>query len=67
MLTIGKSELKAISAICTNFSAVFLASLIIPAFTENFDFNNLPVLLLGLGFTLGSISLSLLFARKGKL
>ncbi len=67
MLTFNKSELKALSSLFTNFSAVFMASLIVPILTGNFDVTKLPVVLLGLALTIGTAFIAILFAKKGKL
>ena len=51
----------------TNFSEVFLASLVLPIFTEKFELVKLPVVLLGITITFICSYLSVLFAQIGKL
>lgn len=65
-MRLSNSEWKAISNLTANFSAVFLASLIVPFFAE-FDFLKWPVLLSGGVLTSLFSFLSIFTARKGKL
>lgn len=58
---------KAISNICTNFSAVFLASIILPLFIGGLDLSEWPVLILGTTLTISSGFLSVLAAERGNL
>lgn len=67
MFPLTKSKHKALSSVSANFSTVFLASLVIPIFTGEFDINNWPVVLFGLITSISLIWLSVLFAEKGKL
>jgi len=60
-------EFRALSNVCTNFSEVFLASLVIPVFVGEFDTSRVPVLILGIALTGLFVWLSLIFAKKGKL
>lgn len=66
-IKLKKSGLKALSSVCTEFTAVFLASLVIPAFTGAFDLSRWPVLLLGVLLTVVSLLFSVLFAQKGNI
>lgn len=67
MKKLNLSEIRALSSICTNFSAVFLASLIVPVFSGNFDVSAWSMILLGMGLTIGSVALALYCAKKGKI
>lgn len=62
-----KSEWKALSIIATNFSAVFLTSLVIPVFIGVIDKYATEMLLYGLAGTIISGFLALKFAKEGKL
>ena len=58
---------KALSSVSSNFSAVFLATFIVPVFSGKFDISNLSVILFSL-FGLASFTfLSATFAEKGEL
>ncbi len=67
LMKLSRSKLKALSTIGSNFSEVFLASLIIPVFTGEFTQSRLFLLVLGSILLLVSIYISLQFAEKGKL
>ena len=67
MAIFGKSGFRAASAISGNFSAVFLASIVLPIFTERLDLTRLPVVTLGMILTLGAGLFALLAAERGKL
>ena len=67
MFKFSKSSYKAFSSTFTNFSAVFLASLILPVFTGSVAPVNWPVLLLGILLTVTAVYFSSYFADKGKL
>ncbi|MBI3559349.1 hypothetical protein HY085_03040 [Candidatus Gottesmanbacteria bacterium] len=61
------SGYRALSSVCSNFSAVFLATFIVPALTFKIDFPNLSVLIFSLVGTAVFAFLSVVFAEKGKL
>lgn len=63
---LNRYEYRALSSACINFSAVFLASLVLPVITGSFDLNNIPVLSLGLVGTFVALYLALICARRGK-
>ncbi len=62
---LNKSGLRALSSLCTNFSAVFLGSLVLPAFIVD-DFQWFLVVL-GLIGIIAAGYMAILFAQKGKL
>ncbi len=67
MFKFTKSSYKAFSSIFSGFSAVFLASLILPFFTGSIVNNSWFVISLGLLLTIMAVYFSALFAEKGKL
>ncbi len=67
MFKLTPSKSRALSNLCTNAFAVFLASIIIPTIVGGFDFYKLPVLIFGIVLTLVSALWSLIFAEKGNL
>lgn len=58
---------RATSNLSSNFAAVFLASLVVPLLTGDFDLSKWYVVLFGLALTVFFIWLSLVSADKGKL
>ena len=66
-MKLKSSELRALSNVCANFSEVFLASLVVPAFVGTFDTSRVIVLILGLALASFFVWLSLIFAKKGRL
>ena len=66
MFKLTKHTFRALSDICTNFSAVFLASLVIPIFINPADIS-LGIVLSGIILMLAATVLSLFCAEKGKL
>lgn len=64
-LRLSRYKYRALSQISINFSAVFLASLVLPVITE-FDDIPLFVVLFGVVGAVVFIILSLEFAQKGK-
>lgn len=67
MIKINRSKLRALSGICSNFSEVFFATLVIPVFSKKAVNIQFSMLLLGITATGIFSYLSLLFAEKGKL
>lgn len=67
LMKITRPEWKALSTLCSNFSAVFLASLVLPIFTAGFDISNWYVLVLGLALTIFFSWLTIASGKKGKL
>lgn len=65
MFRLNNSGLKALSTLCTNFSAVFLGSLIIPSFFV--DKIQWALVLFGVGGGIILAYFAILFAQKGKL
>lgn len=67
MKNLDKHRLRALSGLFNNYSQVFLASLVIPAFSFRFDFYKIILLILGIFGTIYLGYLSLKFAQQGKL
>ena len=63
----NRSQLRALTDLASGFAQVFFASIVLPIVVSKFDFNQIPMLLLGLIATLYFSYLSLVFAKKGKL
>jgi hypothetical protein len=66
-MKLGKSEFRAFSSLCSNYSAVFLASLVIPAFLPEVDMARFLMISLGVIGALTFWILSAVFAKRGKL
>ncbi len=62
-----KSGYRVLSTIGSNFSAVFLGSLVIPVFLVKLEVPKVYVLLLGLSLTSISLLLAVKFGEKGKI
>lgn len=62
-----KSQLRVLSAVYVNFSAVFLATMVLSPLFVPIDKIDWKVLILGLGFTLFSVFMALITGKKGKL
>lgn len=67
MRDFGKHRLRALSGLFNSYSQVFLASLVIPAFSFKFDFYKIILLIFGIFGTIYTGYLSLKFAQQGKL
>lgn len=67
MVNITRSQWRAISLLSTNFSAVFLASLVLPVVTGNVDLSKWYVVILGVVLTIFFVWLTLVSAKEGKL
>jgi hypothetical protein len=67
MFKITRSKFRILSQIFANLSPIFLGSVILPAFSRNFDLNQLAVLILGTIGTIISIQMAMYCAEKGKL
>lgn len=66
-MKLTKSGFKLLSVICSNFTAVFLGSIILPVIVGNIESYRLPMLIFGVAGTGGFTFLALLFAQRGKL
>ena len=66
MVKLSKYKYRALSQVYINFSAVFLASVVLPVI---FSFDNFSwfIFVFGIICVVGFLILSLLFAEKGKL
>ena len=67
MDTVNKHRLKALSNLSGNYSAVFLASLVIPIFNNKIDLAKIVIMIFGIISCIVFAYFSLLFAEKGKL
>lgn len=67
MQNFDKHKLRALSGLFNSYSQVFLASLVIPAFSFKLDFYKIILLILGIFGTIYLGYLSLKFAQQGKL
>lgn len=66
-IKLDKSGSKALSNVCSNFSAVFLGSLVVPVIVGDFDISQWYVLAFGLIGVAVSSWLAVLLARRGNL
>lgn len=66
-MKITRSHWRSISSTSSNFSSVFLASLIVPIIIGELDVSKWYVLALGAGLTVLSVYVSLASSEKGKL
>lgn len=62
-----RSKWRALSMLSANLVAVFLASLVFPVFTPEFDSNHWYVVVLGAGLTVFFIWLMFVSSEEGKL
>lgn len=67
MKNVNKHKSRALSSLFNSYSQVFLASLVIPAFSFKLDFYKIILLMLGIFGTIYLGYLSLKFAQLGKL
>jgi len=67
MFKLTKSKFRALSTLSSNFSEVFLASLVLPIFTGGSEVTRWPIVLFGIIFTILLGGISLIVAEKGKL
>ena len=67
MKNLDRHRFRALSGLFNSYSQVFLASLVIPAFSFRLDFYKIILLVLGISGTIYLGYLSLKFAQQGKL
>jgi len=67
MKNLNRHRFRALSGLFNSYSQVFLASLVIPAFSFRLDIYKIILLMLGISDTIYSGYLSLKFAQQGKL
>jgi len=67
MDSINKHRLRALSNLTSNFSEVFLASLVIPIFNNKLDLTKIIITIFGIISCIVFAYFSLLFAEKGRL
>lgn len=66
-IKLTKSHFRAMSYVSANYSAVFLASLVVPFIGKGFDLKDWFVLVFGVAGTITFTIFSALFGGKGKL